>query len=89
MRYLVKIHHSKGDYSAEVPDLPGCIAAAKTVERVRKLIGSAIAMHIESMQQSGEKVPRPRQTARLASDELEDVAFCTWVDVDLGRPVAQ
>ena len=32
MRYAVVIEKAKGDYSAYVPDLPGCVATGKTVK---------------------------------------------------------
>jgi predicted RNase H-like HicB family nuclease len=87
MRYLVTIYEHKGDYSAEVPDLPGCVAAAKSVEGVRKLITKAINLHVDLMHQSGQKIPRPRRNPRPSPSEMKDVAFCTWIDVDLRKPV--
>jgi predicted RNase H-like HicB family nuclease len=67
---------------------PICLAAAKSVEGVRRLISKAIRMHVEHMQQAGEKVPMPRPKAHLTLEETQDVAFCTWVDLDVRRPVS-
>jgi predicted RNase H-like HicB family nuclease len=53
------IEKSKTGYSAYVPDLPGCIAAAKTVGLVKRLIAGAIKMHIETMLEDGDKIPVP------------------------------
>jgi predicted RNase H-like HicB family nuclease len=47
-------------YSAYVPNLPGCVAAAKTLGRVRKLIAEAIRYHVEMMHQEGLEVPQAR-----------------------------
>jgi predicted RNase H-like HicB family nuclease len=44
MRFLVKIYHYKRCYSAMVPDLPGCIAAAGTSEECRRLIAEAMGL---------------------------------------------
>jgi predicted RNase H-like HicB family nuclease len=59
MRYAVLIEKSTTGYSAHLPDLPGCVAAAKTLEEVQKLIREAVEMHIESMQEHGEPIPEP------------------------------
>jgi predicted RNase H-like HicB family nuclease len=42
-----------------VPDLPGCVATARTLEKTRKLIREAIALHIDSLRRHGEPVPQP------------------------------
>ncbi len=59
MKYAVIFHKTKTGYSAHVPDLPGCIAAAKTFRATEKLMREAIALHIELTEELGEKVPRP------------------------------
>jgi predicted RNase H-like HicB family nuclease len=87
-RYLVMIYRSGGNYSAMVPDLPGCVAAAKSVESIRKMMTKAIAMHLELMHQSGEKIPKPRKRIELSADEAAEVEFCTWVEVDMPEPVS-
>ncbi len=46
-------------FSAHVPDLPGCVAAARTLEETRQLIREAIEFHIEGMRMHGEPVPEP------------------------------
>jgi predicted RNase H-like HicB family nuclease len=42
-----------------VPDLPGCVAAAETIEETEKLIGEAIAVHIPGMREDGLEIPAP------------------------------
>jgi len=61
MSYLVVIEEGKGDYSAYVPDLPGCVATGKTRSLAKKAIRNAIrfaASYAESgvIQQIGEQV---------------------------------
>jgi predicted RNase H-like HicB family nuclease len=46
-------------YSAHGPDLPGCVAAASTLEETRQLMREAIDFHIEGMRMHGEVVPEP------------------------------
>lgn len=59
MQYAVVIEKGTKGYGAYVPDLPGCVAAAKTRAGVVKLIRGAIAFHIEGLKKSGEPVPKP------------------------------
>jgi predicted RNase H-like HicB family nuclease len=88
MRYLVRIYQYAGDYSAMVPDLPGCIAAGDTVEEVRKLIAEAIELHIDLMRQSGATVSVPTKHLDVNIDDLEEGELCTWVEVDTSEPVS-
>ncbi len=57
--YTVFIELTATGYSAHVPDLPGCVAAAATLSETRELIREAIDFHIEGMKIHGEPVPPP------------------------------
>jgi predicted RNase H-like HicB family nuclease len=81
------IRRWKTSYSADVPDLPGCIAAAGTIKGVRKLIAKAIELHIDLMQQSGEKVPKPSKRVEFVIDPNEEEEICTWVEIKMPQPV--
>jgi predicted RNase H-like HicB family nuclease len=59
MRYAVIIEKSKSGYSAYVPDLPGCIAAARTLPQVKRLIHGAIEFHMEGLRAEGQRIPKP------------------------------
>jgi predicted RNase H-like HicB family nuclease len=59
MRYAVVVEPARNSYSAYVPDLPGCIAAADTREEVIELIHEAIEFHIEGLREGGEPIPEP------------------------------
>ncbi len=63
MRYAVVIEKAQGNYSAYVPDLPGCVAAGKTVEAVEQEIRAAIQFHIEGLKAEGLEVPAPTSIA--------------------------
>jgi predicted RNase H-like HicB family nuclease len=58
-KYTVFIEPTETGFSAYVPDLPGCVAAASTLEETRDLIKEAIEFHIEGMRMNGEAVPEP------------------------------
>jgi len=62
MEYVVIIEKSENGFGAFVPDLPGCVAVAETREETVQLIKEAVELHIESLRESGESVPRPTAT---------------------------
>ena len=59
MKYAVVIEKAQSNYSAYVPDLPGCIATGKAIEKVEIEIRNAIEFHLEGMKQDGQTVPLP------------------------------
>ena len=63
MRYAVVIEQANGNYSAYVPDLPGCVASGTTVEAVEREIQAAIRFHIEGLKAEGLDVPAPTSIA--------------------------
>jgi predicted RNase H-like HicB family nuclease len=63
MRYAVVIEQAKGNYSAYVPDLPGCVATGATVEAVEQEIRAAIRFHIEGLKADGLQIPSPSSLA--------------------------
>ena len=69
MKYVVIFEASGTGYSAYVPDLPGCVAAASTLEETEHLISEAIAGHVELLKERGEHVPEP-----ISQSKLVDVA---------------
>jgi predicted RNase H-like HicB family nuclease len=60
-KYTVFFEPTPTGYSAHVPDLPGCVAAASTLKETRDLIREAIEFHIEGMRMNGDVVPEPSQ----------------------------
>ena len=59
MRYAIVIEKAENNYSAYVPDLPGCVATGKTVEETEGLIGEAIEFHLEGMREDGITITSP------------------------------
>jgi predicted RNase H-like HicB family nuclease len=59
MRYVMIIETGKKNYSAYLPDLPGCIATGKTVEEVRQRMREAIELHLAGMREDGLPIPKP------------------------------
>ena len=59
MRYAVVIEKGKGNFSAYVPDLPGCVAVGDTDEEIEREIQEAIEFHLEGMRADGLPIPEP------------------------------
>jgi len=59
MRYAVVIEKAEANYSAYVPDLPGCVATGATVAEVEAEIREAIVYHVEGLREDGLPVPAP------------------------------
>ena len=59
MRYAVVIEKADGNFSAYVPDLPGCAATGATVEEVEREIKEAIRFHLDGLREDGLPIPQP------------------------------
>ena len=63
MRYAIVIEQAGTNFSAYVPDLPGCIATGATVEETEANIREAIAFHLEGLRDDGLPLPDPQASA--------------------------
>ena len=63
MEYLIIIEKADGNYSAYLPDVPGCIATGKTIEETKRSIKEALAMHLEGLSEDGIPSPEPKAKA--------------------------
>jgi predicted RNase H-like HicB family nuclease len=63
MRYAIVIEKADGNYSAYVPDLPGCVATCDTIKAVEVEIRDAIRFHIDGLKEDGLPVPAPTSIA--------------------------
>lgn len=59
MKYAVVIEKAKSNFSAYVPDLPGCVATGGTIEETEREIRHAIEFHLEGLRRDGFDVPVP------------------------------
>jgi predicted RNase H-like HicB family nuclease len=64
-QYTVIFEQGQRNWSAYVPDLPGCIATAKTRDQLERVVREAIEFHIEGLRLHGEPVPEPSVEAAL------------------------
>ncbi|HAX79264.1 MAG TPA: hypothetical protein DCY88_26435 [Cyanobacteria bacterium UBA11372] len=59
MRYAILIEQATSNYSAYVPDLPGCVATGVTLQEIEEEIKEAIAFHLEGLREEGLPIPEP------------------------------
>ncbi len=59
MRYAVVIENAGPNFSAYVPDLPGCVATAATLAATETAIREAIEFHLEGLRADGSPIPLP------------------------------
>ena len=59
MRYAIVSEQAEGNYSAYVPDLPGCVATGDTVAEVEREIREAIEFHLDGLREDGAEIPQP------------------------------
>ncbi len=57
MRYAIVIEQAEANFSAYVPDLPGCIATGQNMEEVEREIREAIVFHLEGLREDGLVIP--------------------------------
>jgi len=64
MRYAIVIENAGPNYSAYVPDLPGCIATGGTVDETQAAIREAIEFHLEGIREDGLPIPQPSSSVQ-------------------------
>jgi predicted RNase H-like HicB family nuclease len=70
MKYLVIIENAGPNYSAYVPDLPGCITTGATIDEVRANIAEAIEFHLDGMREDGDPIPPPATVAEYVEPKV-------------------
>ena len=63
MRYAVVIEEAAGNYSAYVPDLPGCVSTGRSLDEVERSIREAVEFHLQGLR--ADKQPIPRASSRV------------------------
>ena len=62
-RFLIIIEEGSRNYSAYVPDLPGCVATGRSREEVAENMRKAISMHLQGMLEENEEIPNSHTIA--------------------------
>jgi predicted RNase H-like HicB family nuclease len=74
MRYAIVIENAGGNYSAYVPDLPGCIATGESLAATEQVIREAIQSHLDGLREDG----APISPAGSRVDYVEVAAQLVW-----------
>ena len=67
MRYAIVIEKAEGNYSAYVPDLPGCVATGKNKREVGRNIREAISLHLSGLNEDHLPIPPGRACAEYVA----------------------
>jgi predicted RNase H-like HicB family nuclease len=59
VKYAVVYEKAPNNFSAYVPDLPGCVATGATREEVEQNIREAIVFHLEGIRLENLSIPEP------------------------------
>lgn len=84
-KFLIVIEKGATNFSAYSPDLPGCIATGKTVEKTVAEMSSAIEFHLEGMIENGDELPKSRSlnSYLLETDEISPDDIITSIEVEI------
>ena len=90
-KFVVVIEKAGNNYSAYLPDVPGCISTGDTIEETIQNIKDALEFHLEGMAE--EKLPMPKtQTLEkhLSNGDifLDDDVFIANVNVSVLKDFA-
>jgi predicted RNase H-like HicB family nuclease len=57
--YLIVVGKTATGYSAHCPDVLGCVATGKTIEKTIANMKEALELHFEGMAEDGDPIPKP------------------------------
>jgi predicted RNase H-like HicB family nuclease len=72
MKYTMIVEEGENNYSAYLPDLPGCVATGKTIEELKQLMREAVELHIQGMKEDGLPIPEPN--SKVEYIEIDKIA---------------
>lgn len=84
MKYPVAVWADNGVYSAAVPDLPGVITEADSIDELERCVAEAAIGWMEAELADGHVVPSPSSVEKYREDEA--FARCMWLLVDIDGP---
>ena len=86
--YLIVIGRTSTGYSAHCPDVLGCAAVGRTVDKVVANMKKALELHFEGMVEDGDPLPKPGgiNSYREVMKDLDlDQYFLAHVQIDTSR----
>ena len=64
MRYAIVVEKAENNYSAYIPNLPGCVATGHTIEETQHEMSEAIVFHIQGLIKDGLPIPQPESIVK-------------------------
>lgn len=61
--YTVIYEQAGSNFSAYVPDLPGCVTTGATLEETEANMREAIQLYIDTLREDGKTIPEPTTKA--------------------------
>lgn len=61
--YLVRVERAGNNFSGYLPELLGCVASGETIEELKENMHTAVAWHIQALQQDGQTIEEPGELA--------------------------
>lgn len=65
---IALIHGRPGAYGISFPDFQGCVAGGASIDEALRRGRDALLLHVESMTEVGEPLPRLRDAAEVRAD---------------------
>ncbi|WP_417910777.1 type II toxin-antitoxin system HicB family antitoxin [Candidatus Electronema sp. PJ] len=86
--YIAVVHKDlASDFGVSFPDFPGCISSGTSLEEIRVLATEALAGHIRTMIEFGEKIPAPSKMEDIVADpDYRDAAAFLVINVPVAQP---
>ncbi len=69
MKYIVIAEKAENNYSAYVPDLPGCVTTGTNITEIEQNIKEAISGHLAIMKEFGDPMPEPFHHIAISAPE--------------------
>lgn len=88
-KYLIVIEKSQTGYSAYSPDIMGCIATGKTIDKTIANMKSALELHLRGLVEDEEEIPKPRGIQSYLDAERDSSGeeyFITYIAVESVLP---
>jgi predicted RNase H-like HicB family nuclease len=64
-RYLVVLERAEHNYSAYIPDVPGCVTTGQTPEETVRNMREALELHFQELSEG--EVPEPTSSAEYVA----------------------
>jgi len=87
-KFITVIEKASGNYSAYLPDVPGCVSTGLTIDETLQNIKQALEFHLETIIEDGESIPAPISLEEhLANGDiaLDDEVVIAYVNASLSK----